>query len=101
MLATATNRTLIVETQALFAKALDLEHPHRAVERQRHDVAYPYRLTGCGHAPAVEPHVTFLSERGRVGAGAHHARVPEPFVDALALQIRLKTVLYCLARAAA
>jgi hypothetical protein len=30
--------------------------------------------------------MTRLGERRRVAAGAHHARVPEPFVDALAIQ---------------
>ena len=71
---------------ALFAKALDLNHLDRAVERQRHHIANAHQLARRGDALAVEPHEACISERGGGAARAHHARVPEPFVDALAVQ---------------
>jgi len=71
---------------ALFAKALDLDHLDRAVERQRHHVADAHQVARRGHPLAVEPHEACLRQRGGVAARAHHARVPEPFIDALAVQ---------------
>jgi hypothetical protein len=37
-------------------------------------------------ALAVDPHVTGSGERGSRRARPHHPRVPEPFIDALAVQ---------------
>ena len=63
-----------------------LEHPHGAVERDRHDIARPHRLARRVDALAVDPHVTGSGERGSRRARPHHPRVPEPFIDALAVQ---------------
>jgi hypothetical protein len=63
-----------------------LEHPHGAVERDRHDIARPHRLARRVDALAVDPHVTGTGERGSRRARPHHPRVPEPFIDALAVQ---------------
>ena len=73
---------------APLAKALDLEHPHRAVERQRDHVAGRTGMAGRGHALAVEPDMSRPSDQRRsVAARAHHARVPQPFIDALPIQL--------------
>ena len=73
---------------APFAKSGDLDDAHRAVERDRHDITEPDRLTGCEHAFAVEAYVTGVDQRGGVASRAYHARVPEPFIDALAAGIQ-------------
>ena len=42
-------------------------------------------MAGGGHTLAVQPHKPRCGQRGGIAAGAHHARVPKPFVDALAI----------------
>jgi hypothetical protein len=71
---------------AFFAKALDPNYLDRMIERQRHHVAQAYQLAGRGHPCAVEPHKARFRQCRSVAARANHARVPEPFVDALAIQ---------------
>ena len=71
---------------AALRKASDLEHPHGAVERHGHHVAGPHRAAGGVDALAVEADVTGSCQCCRGRARAHHARVPQPFVDALAVQ---------------
>ena len=51
-----------------------LEHPHGAVERDRHDIARPHRLARRVDALAVDPHVTGSGERGSRRASAPPAR---------------------------
>jgi len=55
-------------------------------------------MAGNDYTLAVEPHIARLRERSSIAASAHHAGVPEPFVDALAIQI---VTAYCFARVAA
>src|SRR6185369_3075711 len=63
-----------------------LEHPHGAIERDRHDIARPHRLARRVDTLAVDPHVAASGECGSRRARPHHPRVPEPFIDALAVQ---------------
>src|SRR5476651_694078 len=44
-------------------------------------------MAGGGDSLAVKPDIAGLGERRGVAAGAHHTGVPEPFVDALAIQV--------------
>jgi len=63
------------------------EHPYGTVEGHRHDIAQPHRSTGGGDALAIDPHMTGGGERGGGRTRAHHARMPQPLVDTLAIQI--------------
>ena len=66
--------------------ARDLEHPHAAVERDGDDIAGTHRPAGGLDARAVDADMTCAHQRGSGAARAHHARVPQPFVDALTVQ---------------
>jgi hypothetical protein len=68
---------------ALSTKALNPNYLDRTVERQRYHVANAYQVARPGHALAVKPDITRFGERSSVTAGTHHARMPEPFIDAL------------------
>ena len=69
------------------AKPDDLEHPHRAVERDRHHIAGAHGAARRIDALAVDPDMAGGRECRRGLARAHHARVPQPLVDALAVQL--------------
>jgi hypothetical protein len=71
----------------LHANPLNPEHPHRAVERKRDYVADPHGMGGGSHAPAVEAHEARRCEGRGIGARAYYARMPQPFVDTLAIEI--------------
>ena len=75
-----------IRRPAALGKARDLEHAHRAVERHRHHVAGTHGMACRMNTLAVDAHVAGGGERGSGAARAHHARVPQPFVDALAVQ---------------
>ena len=49
-------------------------------------------MAGGRHALAVEPYEPRRRECGGIGPRAHHARVPQPFVDALAVQFLRRCV---------
>ena len=67
-------------------KARDLHDAHRAVERQRDDIAVADRMARGAKARAVDAHMAGFDEGCGVAARAQHARVPQPFVDALSIQ---------------
>src|SRR5262245_44444890 len=69
------------------ADALDPQHPHRTIESERDHVADPHRMGGGGHALAVEPHEAGRGERSGIGPCTHHTGVPQPFVNALMVEI--------------
>lgn len=69
-------------------KARHLKKPDAAVERHGKNVAKPDGVARSLDAPAVEAYQTADDKPGRVRPRAHHARVPQPFVDALAIQDR-------------
>ena len=69
------------------ANSFDPEHPHRTVERKRDHVANPHGMAGGRHAPAVDPYEARHSERRGIVARAHHTGMPQPFVDALTIEI--------------
>lgn len=70
------------------ANPFDPNHPHRAVERKRNDVADPYGMGGGSHALAVDPHEARRCERRGIGTRSHHAGMPQPFVDTLTVIVR-------------
>ncbi len=55
-----------------------------AAERQRQHVAGPYRLAGAVDLLSIDPDMTGNRKPLCRRAGARKARMPEPFVDALA-----------------
>ena len=81
-----TDRAGVVRRAPALGKSQHLEHAHRAVERDSHHIAGPHRLARGIDALAVDPYVSRGGERGRRRARPHHPRVPEPFIDALAVQ---------------
>ena len=66
------------------AKACHLQHPHGPVERQCQDVTDTHCVARRGNAPAVEANMAAFNEGCGIATGPHGARVPQPFVDALA-----------------
>ena len=77
------------------AKPVTFMIAHRAVERDRDDVAGLHRRGSRRvDALAVEPHMAVVDERGSGRARAHHARVPQPFVDALAVVVSSRRSLF-------
>ena len=73
----------VVGRAAALGEAQDLEHPHCAIERDRHHVAGADGAARRVDTDAVDPHVPRGRERRRRRTRAHHARMPQPFVDAL------------------
>ena len=78
------------------AKSGDFDDARRAVERDRNNVPYAHELARTIDALAVEPHVSGFDQRRRVAARAHHACVPQPFVDALAASVQILAALLIL-----
>src|ERR1700723_2142912 len=66
-------------------KSDHLEHAHGPIEPDGEDVARFDRVTGRGLAHAVDAHVARPYERGGTGSGFHQPRMPQPFVETLAL----------------
>src|SRR6202171_5843896 len=67
-------------------KSDDLEDAHAAIEPDRQHVA---GLDGASRrllAPAIETDMAGPDHRRGAGAGLHHPRVPQPFIETLALQ---------------
>lgn len=65
----------------------DLQNAH-PVERDGHDVA-GRDAPACGvDTHPVDAHLPAVGERSRRAARAHDPRVPQPFIDALAIQAR-------------
>ena len=71
---------------AALGKSDHLEHPHVAVERDGDDVAGTHRPARRIDASAVDADEAGVRQRRSGRARAHHARVPQPFVDALPIQ---------------
>lgn len=69
------------------AKPLNPHHPHRAIESNGHHVANSYGVACARHALPVHPHKAGGGESGGGGARAHHARMPEPLIDALTVAL--------------
>ena len=67
-------------------KSNHLEDPHVAVERDGDDVAGTHRAARCVDARAVDADEAGVGKRRSGRARPHHARVPQPFVDALPIQ---------------
>jgi len=80
-------RTSVGRTTSPAGDPLNPQDPHRAVERQGNHVADPHRVGGGCHAPAIDPHEASRGKRRGIGARAHHAGMPQPFVDALTVDI--------------
>ena len=79
-----------------FAKSGNFDDAHRAVEGDRHNVPRAHEMARTIDALAVEPHVSGFDQRRRVAARAHHARVPQPFVDALTAGVQILAALLVL-----
>ena len=62
------------------------EHP--SVERDGHDIAKPDHAARCHDPHAIDPYMTGGHQIGGGASGAHHAGVPQPFVDALAIHAK-------------
>jgi hypothetical protein len=82
-------------------KSYDLEDANRTIERNRNHIAGPHGVAGTMDPPAIDTNVAGGGECRRIRARANYARVPKPFVDALAIQApgALTATLCCLPRA--
>jgi len=87
-----TSREILIElaprigVPSALGKIQHLEHTHAPVECDRHDVA-PVHAAACGiDALAVDADMAGARKRGGGAAGAHHPRVPQPFIDTLPVQ---------------
>jgi hypothetical protein len=78
----------IVGRSAARRIAGDLQKPHPSVERDGHDIAKPDHAARCHDPHAIDPYMTGGHQIGGGASGAHHAGVPQPFVDALAIHAK-------------
>ena len=67
-------------------KSDHLENAHAAIEPDRQHVAGLHTVAARLLAHAVDADMAGLNQRGSAGAGFDHPRVPQPFVETLALQ---------------
>src|SRR4030088_2888874 len=67
-------------------ESYDLEDAHAAIEPDRQHVAGLDGMARRHFARAIDADMARLDQRGRAGAGLHHPRVPQPFIETLALQ---------------
>lgn len=63
-----------------------LEDPHGAIEADGDDVAGPDGMTGRLLSRPVDADVAGLDQRSGAAARPDHPRMPQPFVEPLALQ---------------
>lgn len=68
-----------------FGKANDTHDLYRTVERQRDNVVGAQDMAWRDDAGAVDADMTGFNQGRRRVAGTDHARMPKPFVDALAV----------------
>jgi len=73
---------------APLGEAQNLHQAHAAVKRDGDDVAWFHRMARRFLAHAVDADMAAFNQRGGAGAGLHHPRVPQPFVETLLLQSR-------------
>src|SRR5579872_1510920 len=85
MLQTAIAPTAASRIAPPLGKSHDFKNAHGPVQSDRHHIAYLDAVTRRRLAHPVDAHVTGFHERGRAGAGLDQARVPQPFVETLAL----------------
>ena len=79
---------------APLGKSHHLENAHTAVESDGQHVAGLHGVTGRLLAHAVDADMAGFDERSGTGAGFYDPRMPQPFVETLALQMSpLKRVL--------
>ena len=71
---------------APLGKSDDFEDAHAAIEPNGQDVADLHRVSRGLLADAIDADMTGLDQRSRAGAGFDHPRMPQPFVETLALQ---------------
>jgi hypothetical protein len=71
---------------APFRETADLEDAHSVVERDCQHVTQTRTAAGRIDALAIEADMTGGGERRSGAAGAYHARMPQPFIYALAVQ---------------
>jgi hypothetical protein len=67
-------------------KSDHLQNPHRAIEADGDDVAGLDGMTRRLLSRPVDADVAGLDQRSGAAAGPDHPRVPQPFVETLALQ---------------
>src|SRR5262245_22730857 len=76
----------VIRGSAALGKSHDFEYADRTVERDGEHIARPHRAAGPINAPAIHANVARGDECRRIRACAHHPRMPQPLVDALAVQ---------------
>ena len=67
-------------------KACDLENANGAIKPDGQNVADLHGVAGRLFAHAIDANTAGLHQSGRTAAGFHHPRVPQPFIETLALQ---------------
>ena len=72
---------------APLGKADHLEQAHLAVEPDGEHIAASDVVAGRGLAHAIDADVPRLDESGSTGAGFDDPRVPQPFIEALAVRV--------------
>ncbi len=75
---------------APFAESRDFNNAHVAIERQGHDIADAQRMARRGEALAIQADVTGFDQRRGAAPRPHDARMPQPLIDALTIQRRLR-----------
>lgn len=61
---------------AALCESADLDDPHRAIERDRDDVAAAHLMTWRANLAPVDPHMACGGKTRRGGSGSHDACMP-------------------------
>ena len=64
-----------------------LEHPDATIQPDGDHIPCLHTMPRRLLANAVDADMTAFNQCGRTGAGLHHPRVPQPFIEPLALQM--------------
>ena len=74
------------EARVLTGSVHDEAQAHAAIEPDRDHVTGLDGMARGLLARAIDTDMAGLDQRGRAGAGFHHPRMPQPFIETLALQ---------------
>ncbi len=88
----------VLRGPAAVGKSYDFEDANRTIERNGNHIAEPHGVARMIDAPAIDANVASGGKRRSIRPRAHYARVPKPFVDALAIQAQKPSARFFVAR---
>jgi len=88
----------VLRGPAAVGKSYDFEDANRTIERNGNHIAEPHGVARMIDAPAINANVASGGKGRSIRPRAHYARVPKPFVDALAIQAQKPSARFFVAR---